>query len=97
MTLFVPLHLSPAPAGLFYARPSQGLFRAGTRPPGMRSHLERAIASVRYPTDGARAVLFCGPFRHLARDVLNDLVTAVLVALSAVIASEPVERIWDGL
>jgi hypothetical protein len=30
MTLFVPWHFSPAPAGLFYARPSQGLFRAGT-------------------------------------------------------------------
>ena len=41
--------------------------------------------------------MLSGPFRHLARDVLNDLVTAVLVSLSAVIASELLERIWDGL
>jgi hypothetical protein len=38
--------------------------------------------------------MFPGPFRH---DVLIDLVTAVLVALAAVIASGLLDRIWDAL
>ena len=41
--------------------------------------------------------MFPGPFRHLASDLLNDLVTAVLVALAAVIASGLLDRIWDAL
>jgi hypothetical protein len=41
--------------------------------------------------------LFPGPFRHLASEVLSDLVTAVLVALAAVIASRLLDRIWDAL
>jgi hypothetical protein len=41
--------------------------------------------------------MFPGPFRHLASEVLSDLVTAVLVALAAVIASRLLDRIWDAL
>jgi hypothetical protein len=41
--------------------------------------------------------MFLGPFRHLASDVMSDLVIAVLVALAAVIASGLVDRIWDIL
>jgi hypothetical protein len=41
--------------------------------------------------------MFLGPFRHLASDVMSDLVIAVLVALAAVIASGLVDRIWDTL
>jgi hypothetical protein len=41
--------------------------------------------------------MFLGPFRHLAGDVVSDLVTAVLVALAAVIASGLLDRIWDAL
>jgi hypothetical protein len=41
--------------------------------------------------------MFPGPFRHLASEVLSDLVTAVLVALAAVIASGVLDRIWDAL
>lgn len=41
--------------------------------------------------------MFPGPFRHLASEVLSDLVTAVLVALAAVIASCLLDRIWDAL
>jgi hypothetical protein len=40
--------------------------------------------------------MFPGPFRHLASDLLNDLVTAVLVALAAVIASGLLDRIWEA-
>ena len=41
--------------------------------------------------------MFPGPFRHLASEVLSDLVTAVLVALAAVIATRLLNRIWDAL
>ena len=41
--------------------------------------------------------MFPGPFRHLASEVLSDLVAAVLVALAAVIASRLLDRIWDAL
>jgi hypothetical protein len=41
--------------------------------------------------------MFPGPFRHVASDVMHDLVTAVLVALAAIIASGPLDRIWDAL
>jgi hypothetical protein len=41
--------------------------------------------------------MFPGPFRHLASEVLSDLVTAVLVALAAVIATRLLDRIWDAL
>ena len=41
--------------------------------------------------------MFPRPFRHLASDVVNDLVTAFLVALAAVIASGLLDRIWDAL
>jgi hypothetical protein len=40
--------------------------------------------------------MFPGPFRRLASDVVNDLVTAFPVALAAVIASGLLDRIWDG-
>ena len=33
----------------------------------------------------------------IASDVLNDLITSVLVALAAVIASGLLDRIWDAL
>ena len=33
----------------------------------------------------------------IASDVLNDLITSVLVALAAVIASALLDRIWDAL
>ncbi|MGZ3357547.1 MAG: hypothetical protein ACXVBO_22235 [Isosphaeraceae bacterium] len=38
-----------------------------------------------------------GPFRHLDGDVVADLITSVLVALAAVIASGLLDRIWDAL
>jgi len=41
--------------------------------------------------------MFPGLFRHLASEVLSDLVTAVLVALAAVIATRLLDRIWDAL
>jgi hypothetical protein len=41
--------------------------------------------------------MFPGPSRHFARDVMSDLVIAVLVALAAVIASGLLDRIWDVL
>lgn len=41
--------------------------------------------------------MFPGPSRHFARDVMRDVVIAVLVALVAVIASGLLNRIWDVL
>jgi hypothetical protein len=40
---------------------------------------------------------FRRPQRHIAGTVLHDLITAVLVALAAVIASGLLDRIWDAL
>lgn len=37
------------------------------------------------------------PFRHVASDVLHDLITAFLVAVAALAASGLLDRIWDAL
>lgn len=34
--------------------------------------------------------------RHVASDVLHDLITSILVAVAAVIASGLLERVWDA-
>ena len=41
--------------------------------------------------------MFRTPFRHVASDVLHDLITAFLVAVAAIIASGLLNRIWDAL
>jgi hypothetical protein len=41
--------------------------------------------------------MFPGGFRHMANDVLSDLITAFLVAVAAVIASGLLTRVWDAL
>ena len=41
--------------------------------------------------------MFRIPFRHVASDVLHDLITAFLVAVAAIIASGLLNRIWDAL
>jgi hypothetical protein len=45
----------------------------------------------------ARPPMFRTPFRHVASDVLHDLITAFLVAVAAIIASGLLNRIWDAL
>jgi hypothetical protein len=35
--------------------------------------------------------------RHVASDVLHDLITSILVAITAVIASGLLDRVWDAL
>jgi hypothetical protein len=37
------------------------------------------------------------PPRHVADTMLHDLITAILVATAAVIASSLLDRIWDAL
>jgi hypothetical protein len=34
--------------------------------------------------------------RHVASDVLHDLITSILVAVAAVIASGLLDRVWDA-
>ena len=58
---------------------------------------ERAVTRPGGAGEGWFMEMFPGPFRHLASEVLSDLVTAVLVALAAVIASRLLDRIWDAL
>jgi hypothetical protein len=41
--------------------------------------------------------IFRRPFRHGASEVVSDLITALLVAFAAVIASSLLDRIWDAL
>ena len=37
------------------------------------------------------------PWRHIASDVLNDLIIAVLVAIAAVITSGLLDRVWEAV
>jgi hypothetical protein len=55
------------------------------------------VTALPWSPEGWFMEMFPGPFRHLASEVLSDLVTAVLVALAAVIASGVLDRIWDAL
>jgi hypothetical protein len=41
--------------------------------------------------------MFRTPCRHVASDVLHDLITAFLVAVAALTASGLLDRIWDAL
>jgi len=41
--------------------------------------------------------MFRTPFRHVASDVLHDLITAFLVAVAALTAPGLLDRIWDAL
>ena len=45
----------------------------------------------------SRPPMFRTPFRHVASDVLHDLLTAFLVAVGALTASGLLDRIWDAL
>lgn len=37
------------------------------------------------------------PPRHVASDILNDLVVSILVAVTAVLASGLLDRVWEAL
>jgi hypothetical protein len=60
----------------------------------------RSLTHLNYGSSRGAAWCRCAVAEHsyaIASDVLNDLITSVLVALAAVIASGLLDRIWDAL
>jgi hypothetical protein len=37
------------------------------------------------------------PWRHVASDILNDLIVSIVVAVTAVLASGLLDRMWEAL
>ena len=37
------------------------------------------------------------PWRHVASDILNDLIASIVVAVTAVLASGLLDRMWEAL